>query len=59
MFDNLFETIKNLSILLGVWLAIYGIDSWRRELKGRREIELAEETLRILRRMHLHPVWLH
>ena len=45
MFDNLFETIKNLSILLGVWLAIYGIDSWRRELKGRREIELAEETL--------------
>lgn len=38
-------TIKEISLLLGIWVAIYGIDSWRREHKGKRQIELAEETL--------------
>lgn len=38
-------TIKELSLLIGIWVAIYGIDSWRREHSGKRQIELAEETL--------------
>jgi hypothetical protein len=39
------ETLKEISLLIGIWVAIYGIDSWRREHTGRRRIELAEETL--------------
>jgi len=38
-------TIKEISLLIGIWIAIYGIDSWRREHTGKRQIELAEETL--------------
>ena len=37
--------LKELSLLIGIWVAIYGIDSWRREHKGKRQMELAEETL--------------
>lgn len=37
--------IKEISLLIGIWVAIYGIDSWRREHTGKRQIELAEETL--------------
>jgi len=39
------ELLKEISILVGIWIAIYGIDSWRREHKGKRQIELAEDTL--------------
>lgn len=37
--------IKEFSLLVGIWVAIYGINSWRREHAGKRQIELAEETL--------------
>jgi hypothetical protein len=37
--------IRDISILIGIWVAIYSIDSWRREFQGKRQIELAEETL--------------
>lgn len=37
--------LKDISILVGIWVTIYGVDSWRREHKGRRSIDLAEETL--------------
>ena len=37
--------IREISLLIGIWVAIYGIDSWRREHTGKRQIELAEETL--------------
>jgi hypothetical protein len=36
---------RDLSILLAAWTAIYGIDSWRREFRGKRDIELAEDIL--------------
>jgi len=39
------ELIKQLSILIGIWVAIYGLDSWHREHKGKRQMELAEDTL--------------
>lgn len=42
---ELLELIKQFSILLSIWVAIYAIDSWRREHVGKRQIELAEETL--------------
>ena len=37
--------IRDISILIGIWVAIYSIDSWRREFRGKRQIEIAEETL--------------
>ena len=37
--------IREFSLLIGIWVAIYGIDSWRREHRGKREIELAEDVL--------------
>jgi len=39
------ELIKNISITLASLTAIYGIDQWRREHRGKRQAELAEETL--------------
>lgn len=39
------EALQQVSILIGIWVAIYGIDSWRREHVGKRQMELAEETL--------------
>lgn len=38
-------TIREISLLIGILIAIYSIDSWRREHTGKRRIELAEETL--------------
>jgi len=37
--------VKQVSLLVGIWVAIYSIDSWRREHKGKREIELVEDSL--------------
>jgi gamma-glutamyl:cysteine ligase YbdK (ATP-grasp superfamily) len=39
------KIFEQISLLLGIWVAIYGIDSWRREHVGRRQMELAEDTL--------------
>lgn len=39
------ELINSISLFIGIWVAIYGIESWRREYKGKKEIDLAEETL--------------
>lgn len=37
--------LRDISLLIGIWVVIYGIDSWRREHTGKRQIELAEDTL--------------
>lgn len=37
--------LRDISLFIGIWVAIYGIDSWRREHIGKRKIELAEDTL--------------
>jgi hypothetical protein len=39
------ELVKQLSIIIAMCVAIYGIDSWRREHVGKRQIELAEDSL--------------
>lgn len=39
------QFLNQLSALIAIWVAIYGIDSWRREHTVKRQIELAEETL--------------
>jgi len=39
------DYLNRLSTLIAVLLAIYGIDSWRREHSGKRQIELAEDAL--------------
>jgi hypothetical protein len=46
---NMIEAISNIAqtvaILVGACVAVYGINSWRRELIGRRKSEMAESTL--------------
>jgi len=39
------EILKNISIIIASWTAIYGIDQWRREHRGKRQADLAEEVL--------------
>ena len=39
------EILTLISILVGICVAIYGIDTWRREHVGKRQLELAEDTL--------------
>lgn len=39
------KLIRDISILFGTWIAVYGVDSWRREHTGKRRLELAEDTL--------------
>jgi len=39
------QLLQFISIMGASCVAIYGINAWRRELKGKREIELAEEVL--------------
>ena len=40
-----FEILKSMSIILASGVAIYGINSWRRETKWKKKYELAEEVL--------------
>ena len=42
---NWLQLVRDVSILIGTWIAVYGIDSWRREHTGKRRLELAEDTL--------------
>ena len=39
------QLLTNISVLVGIAVAIYGINAWRREHTGKRRIELAEDTL--------------
>ncbi len=41
----LFDITKSLSVIVASGVAIYGINSWRREAKWKRKYELAEEAL--------------
>lgn len=42
------ELIKEISTILALWTAIYGIDSWRREHIGRKKSDTAEEALALM-----------
>jgi hypothetical protein len=44
-FIDMIELFREVSLLIGIWVAIYGIDSWRREHRGKKDIELAEDVL--------------
>lgn len=39
------EFIKDISVVIGLWVVFYKIAAWHLEHRGRRNIELAEETL--------------
>jgi len=39
------ELLKTFSIIFASWTAIYSIDQWRREHRGKRQADLAEEVL--------------
>jgi hypothetical protein len=43
--STLLEVVQAASIVVAAVVAIHGISSWRRETRGKREMELAEEVL--------------
>ncbi|NVM53142.1 MAG: hypothetical protein HWN66_05525 [Candidatus Helarchaeota archaeon] len=45
MMIGLIRVLESLAVIAAALVAIYGISSWRREMKGRKEYELAEEVL--------------
>lgn len=45
LFEYILKIIALGSAIGGAWYAIYKFDSWRREHQGKRQAELAEETL--------------
>lgn len=42
---NIFDILKSLSIIVASFAALKGINEWRRELKSKKQMELAEEVL--------------
>lgn len=42
------EVITQISAIIAIWAAIYGIDSWRSEHIGRKNADTAEETLALM-----------
>jgi len=43
--NEISQIIQNITIIIASGVAIYGINSWRREAKWKRKYEVAEETL--------------
>jgi len=39
------EMLSSMSVVIASCTAIYGINAWKREFRGKRQIELAEEAL--------------
>lgn len=39
------EIVENIGLIIAAFTAIYGINAWRREFRGKKEYELAEEVL--------------
>ena len=39
------EFLKNISLVIASFTAVYGIGSWRREHRGKRQADIAEEAL--------------
>ena len=37
--------LQAVSVMLACWAVISGIDAWKREFVGKRQIEIAEQTL--------------
>ncbi|WP_418133095.1 hypothetical protein ABL849_13675 [Variovorax sp. 375MFSha3.1] len=44
-FEYILKVVALGSAIFGAWYAVYNFDSWRREHQGKRQAELAEETL--------------
>ena len=40
--------IENIALVIASLIAVYGVNEWRRQLKGGREYELAEEVLTLM-----------
>ena len=45
MITTILKIIESISLIIASITAIIGISAWRRELKGKKEYDLAEETL--------------
>jgi len=43
--EIIFDIIQNISIIVASAVAVWGINSWRREAKWKRKYEVAEEVL--------------
>jgi hypothetical protein len=45
MMNDMLEIVKSIGVIIASGVAIWGINSWRREAKWKRKYELAEEVL--------------
>ena len=50
--NEILELIKSIGVIIASGVAIWGINSWRRETKWKRQYELAEEVLASLYESH-------
>ena len=50
--------IKDLSVVIGLWVVFYKIAAWHLEHRGKRNIELAEETLALFYEAKDAIVWM-
>lgn len=51
-FYNIIKELSNLGVLIASITAIWGVNSWRRDVKWRRKYELAEEVLASFYKAH-------
>jgi hypothetical protein len=50
--DLIFNILQSVAVIIASFVAIYGINSWRREAKWKRQYELAEEILASMYEAH-------
>lgn len=43
--ETFLSILQSISVIIASGVAIYGINAWRKEFRGKRQIELAEEVL--------------
>ncbi len=48
LFSNITDTLESISIIIAAIFAIYSVNSWRKELKGQRELGVAVQALSLI-----------
>jgi len=46
--SNIMDILQSISIIIAAIFAIYSVNAWRRELKGQRELDVAEQALSLI-----------
>ena len=46
--SNIMDILESISIIIAAIFAIYSVNAWRKELKGQRELDVAEQALSLI-----------